>query len=364
MSYISPINRHVHYRGDEYSGYNFTELAFRDDQAVGVIAVIDKPNYKVNGKYPVDGEVIAKRIKNMAPLVEKYGVLYTTNIVATSDMNQVKNAIKVIERMNRFVKGFKLFTCRTTNTEEIEIIDPDQQKEFWNTISRAGYKRNVDMHLEDQTKFGPTPFDASKPITHSLYQNPEAELIQFEKQFGFAYDAGFEGLFVSLHTSSADVIELGEYLVRRHSPKFRVKFEVIWNHLLLDDSAYAIHGNFVKRNPPLRSKEIRERLLLKVLNGGAHYFASDHAPHSIERKTDKEKPASGDPVDLIYPFAVSEMRKYGVNESLLEDMLFHTANKDYFNGSLIPRLVDVEYHPEMWADYGHNSFSDIDGSNN
>ena len=43
MKYVSPIDPHVHLRGDEYTT-NFLEMGFDDARVVGLVAMIEQPN--------------------------------------------------------------------------------------------------------------------------------------------------------------------------------------------------------------------------------------------------------------------------------------------------------------------------------
>ena len=55
------------------------------------------------------------------------------------------------------------------------------------------------------------------------------------------------------------------------------------HYLVMDDSMLQEEGRF-KMNPPLRSKEDREALIVGILDGTIDMIATDHAPHSAEEK--------------------------------------------------------------------------------
>ena len=56
------------------------------------------------------------------------------------------------------------------------------------------------------------------------------------------------------------------------------------HYLVMDDSMLKEEGRF-KMNPPLRSKEDRDALILGLQDGTIDMIATDHAPHSTEEKS-------------------------------------------------------------------------------
>jgi len=73
--------------------------------------------------------------------------------------------------------------------------------------------------------------------------------------------------------------------MRAKSKGFPVTAEVLVGHLLLDDGAYETHGNLIRVNPPIRSREHQEALWEGITHGWIDSIATDHAPHSLEEKT-------------------------------------------------------------------------------
>jgi len=77
---------------------------------------------------------------------------------------------------------------------------------------------------------------------------------------------------------SADLIAWGK------AQGVRVTAETCPHYLLLDDSALADYNPNAKVNPPLRTPEDREALLLAVKSGVIDILATDHAPHAPHEK--------------------------------------------------------------------------------
>ena len=297
ITYTKPIDGHVHLRGDEYAHIrpSFAELAFRDAEAAGLAGLCEEPNAE---PYVVDKETALKRVAYIDTIKGK--TEHAMAVAITGDPIQIEKAIWTIWEMSRVPTG-KTFFSPTTKSEKLEIIVPQQQNKSWKVLSNTE-SGNItrEMHLEDKDTFQ-IEYDPLRPETHAYRQGPESEVIQFERQFGFAYDAKFKGIFLVKHTSNPETIQLGRKLVREKCPKFRVMYETTWHHMFLNiEEDYPLHGNWVKMNPPLRSKKLQEGLLESVIAGHTHTIGSDHAPHDPEQKIGLPY-KSGIPAILFYP---------------------------------------------------------------
>ncbi|ANZ69978.1 dihydroorotase [Pediococcus claussenii] len=71
-----------------------------------------------------------------------------------------------------------------------------------------------------------------------------------------------------------------------------VTAEVTPHHLLLDDSMIKTDDPAFKMNPPLRSYEDRQALLVGLIDGTIDAIATDHAPHTVEDKEGSFETAS------------------------------------------------------------------------
>jgi dihydroorotase len=60
--------------------------------------------------------------------------------------------------------------------------------------------------------------------------------------------------------------------------------EVLVAHLLLDDHAYAEHGNLIKLNPPIRPASDVAALWAGLMRGQIDILATDHAPHTADEQ--------------------------------------------------------------------------------
>ncbi|MBU0731766.1 dihydroorotase [Patescibacteria group bacterium] len=150
--------------------------------------------------------------------------------------------------------------------------------------------------------------DLNEPIKHSKIRSPEAAVSGIKKVLKFVKK--FNRATYFCHVSTETELEV---LVAAKEQGLPIYIEVTPHHLYLDESAYDEWGNFVKINPPLRTKKDNEALWLAVSSGIVDVIASDHAPHLPEEKAlDYANAPAGVPgVGQILPLmlnAVSEGR--------------------------------------------------------
>lgn len=93
------------------------------------------------------------------------------------------------------------------------------------------------------------------------------------------------------HVSSAETLKA----VRRGKrSRARITCEVTPHHFTLTDADVNDYNTHCKMNPPLRSSEDREALVVALADGTVDAIASDHAPHAIHEKiVEFEKAAFG-----------------------------------------------------------------------
>ncbi len=82
------------------------------------------------------------------------------------------------------------------------------------------------------------------------------------------------------HISTKESVEL---IRQAKTEGVNITCETGPHYILLDDSYLQEDGRF-KMNPPLRSPEDREAILMGILDGTIDCIATDHAPHSAEEK--------------------------------------------------------------------------------
>ncbi len=97
--------------------------------------------------------------------------------------------------------------------------------------------------------------------------------IELARECGCAYHV--------CHISTKESVEL---IRQAKADGVDITCETAPHYILLDDSYLQENGRF-KMNPPLRSPEDREAILMGILDGTIDCIATDHAPHSAEEKS-------------------------------------------------------------------------------
>lgn len=346
MKYVKPIDPHVHLRGEEYAGLDYMRHGFEDAKKVGLCAMLEMPNPvpQLTGPEAIDARIEAADVL-------RGDIFHGINAGLTNDLDQVRNISKHAQIGGR-ITALKIFF--THSTGNMGILDEDIQRKIWRTLADSGYIGPVMGHYEDEKAYT-GQFDYRDPVSHTFFQNAQAELVQVERQLRNAIDAKFRGTLYVCHISNPLTITLLEQ-EKRKDRKFQIVAECTFHHILLNYMDYHLHGNRVKMNPPIRSKERQEALLEAVLAGKIDVIGTDHAPHPVEKK-DSDKPPSGIPALLFWPQGIQVLQKAGINEKLLEDITFNNANRIFKLG------LDKQYFEYSgkadWSAYGYNPFERV-----
>ena len=107
------------------------------------------------------------------------------------------------------------------------------------------------------------------------------------------------------HVPTAEVLKT----IREYKEKgYKVACEVTPHHTLLTLEDGKKLGNFAKMIPPLQTNEDRLFLIEGMKNGWVDFYATDHAPHTMEEKESDNSP-SGVPGDDTYGNTVALLIK-------------------------------------------------------
>ena len=87
------------------------------------------------------------------------------------------------------------------------------------------------------------------------------------------------------HLSTAKETEL--FSNKKPLASKRITSEVCVHHLWFDDSQYDSKGSLIKWNPAVKTAEDRSGLWKALLDGRIDVVATDHAPHTLEEKSNK-----------------------------------------------------------------------------
>jgi len=169
--------------------------------------------------------------------------------------------IDEIEKMASMAIGFKLFMSETTSASGT-ATSPESL-----LASRHLAGRVVTVHAEDPGQFSAE--DCSDLHRHNLIRNIKAETEAVKRILAINTAARIN----LAHLTSRESVDMAQ---RR-----KASFEMTPHHILLDEGMPL--GALGKVNPPLRKKQIAEKLF-EVARTGRAIIASDHAPHALKEK--------------------------------------------------------------------------------
>lgn len=150
------------------------------------------------------------------------------------------------------------------------------------------------------------------------------------------------------HVSSAK--ELSLFTNKIPLKEKRITAEACIHHLWFSDEDYKAKGNFIKWNPSVKTAYDRDKIFEAVLNGTIDVVATDHAPHTIEEKSQSYlKAPSGGPLVQHSIQAMLEFHEQGKIslEKIVQKMSHNVAdcfkvnNRGYIREGYFADLVLV-----------------------
>lgn len=313
--YLLPgcIDDQVHFRepGLTHKAEIFTES--RAAVAGGITSFMEMPNTVPN---TVTQELLADKyaIASMRSLAN-----YSFFMGATND-----NMEEVLKTDPRNVCGIKIFMGSSTGNM---LVDNEQTLQ---TIF-SSTPMLIATHCEDEA---------------TIRRNMEA----FKAKYGDQITADMHPLIrtaEACYTSSSVAVELA----KKHNSRLhilhistaietdlfsntlplaekRITAEACIHHLWFSDKDYLEKGNWIKWNPAVKSEEDKDAILKAVLDDRIDVIATDHAPHTIQEKSQSYLQApSGGPLVQHALAAMLEMTKQGKIsiEKVVEKMAHNPA---------------------------------------
>jgi dihydroorotase len=196
-----------------------------------------------------------------------------------------------VEALGKVASGFKLYLAQTTG--DLAIPPDTNIVELLSKASRTGLP--IHVHAEDPLKFpsGSTPsdtdgWDRSRPMDSEISAIEKLALHPPEARLLVAHATSAEALHKALAVGAC--------------------VEATPHHLLLSASTFG--GPLNKVNPPLRPESVRKALWEEFKKGSVPVLASDHAPHSLSRKSlpFSEAPSGMPGVETMIPLMLERVR--------------------------------------------------------
>jgi dihydroorotase len=210
-----------------------------------------------------------------------------------------------IQRLKARCSGVKLYFDHSTGNQgaSVSVIE-----EAFKVCGELGIQ--IVAHCEDAQMNHDTADvfrndESIQPVVrrHSSMRpaESEAKAIQYAIDLARAHDSKIH----VAHLSTKQGIDL----VRQAKAEgLNVTCEVAPHHLFLTEDDYTTLGTLTKMNPPVRSQDHQEALWNGISDGTVDCISTDHAPHTLEEKTEGEplSAPSGVPgVETMIPLLLS-----------------------------------------------------------
>lgn len=276
------IDDQVHFRdpGLTHKGDMFTES--RAALAGGVTSFMDMPN---TNPQAITLEALEDKYKIAS---EKSLINYSFKIGATND-----NIDEVLKADPTKVCGIKIFMGSSTGNMLV-----DNEKSLRELFRRA--HMIISSHCEDEqtvrknSELYRKKYGEDIPVQfHPLIRSREACFISSSYAISLAKE--YNTKLHIFHLSTADEMKLfaGDIPLSEK----RITAEACVHHLWFDDTYYDKLGNLIKWNPAIKTRFDRDALRDAVNNNRIDIIATDHAPHTIEEKSNSYfKAPSGGPL--------------------------------------------------------------------
>jgi dihydroorotase len=282
--YLIPgaIDDQVHFRepGLTHKGEIYTEA--KAAVAGGVTSYMEMPN-------TVPSAVTKDKLEEKYNRASQCSLANYSFFMGTTNTN-IEELLKIDYSK---VCGVKIFMGSSTG--DMLVDDPNALEQVFSKVNaliathceddpmiKQNLKRIIDTYGEDL----PTYF-------HPIIRNDEA----CYKSSSFAVELAkkHNSRLHILHISTAK--ELSLFTNKIPLKEKRITAEACIHHLWFCDEDYKTKGNFIKWNPSVKTAYDRANIFEAVLNDTIDVIATDHAPHTIEEKSQSYlKAPSGGPL--------------------------------------------------------------------
>ena len=314
-NYLIPgaIDDQVHFREPGLTHKGNIASESRAAVAGGITSFIEQPNTIPNA---VTQEI----------LEEKYQIAAKTSFANYSFMmgGTNDNLEEILKTNPKNVAGIKLFLGSSTGNMLV-----DNQEALEKIFSST--KMLIAVHCEDETTIKNNleryklQFGDDIPVEmHHLIRSAEACYLSSSKAIELAKKTGAR-LHI-FHLSTAKEMDL--FTNKIPLEEKQITAEVCIHHLWFTNEDYKTKGNLIKWNPAVKTAEDREALWTALLDDRIDVIATDHAPHTLEEKSQSylNAPSGGPLVQhaVVAMFEAHHQGKISI-EKIVEKMCHNPA---------------------------------------
>ncbi|MDP2452699.1 MULTISPECIES: dihydroorotase [unclassified Kaistella] len=313
--YLLPgiIDDQVHFREPGLTWKGDIESESRAAIAGGITSFMEQPNTVPNA---VTQELLEEKYKIAA---EKSFANYSFLMGGTND-----NLEEVLKTNPRNVAGIKLFLGSSTGNMLVD--NPETLEKIFSST-----KMLIAVHCEDEatirknTEIAKQKYGEDIPVSqHHLIRSEEACFISSSKAIELAKKTGAR-LHI-FHVSTAKETELFRSDIPLKEKK--ITAEVCVHHLTFTNEDYETKGNFIKWNPSVKTQKDKDGLWAALLDDRIDVIATDHAPHTLEEKSQKylQAPSGGPLVQHALNIMLENFKKGKISlEKIVEKMCHNPA---------------------------------------
>jgi len=264
------IDAHVHLR-DEQKAYKEDFISGTTAAvAGGFTTVLDMPNNQ-----PLTNSV--ETLKNRLEIAKRRTLV---NVGLYSEFP--KNLTEISQIAGKGAIGFKLFMGN-----QVGGLNIDDDQALRDGFKAAGEVNTViAIHAEDrkqiihnEQKLKQAKQDRPKDFLSAHTEQVEVQAIERTLRVS-------EELDVRLHFCHVTSQQGLENIKAAKKAGKKITCEVTPNHLMLSSADIATYGMMAIMMPPLRDRVHQEALLQGINQGDIDIIGSDHAPHTIEEKSE------------------------------------------------------------------------------
>ena len=334
------IDDQVHFREPGLTHKGDIESESKAAIAGGTTSFIEQPNTVPNA---VTQELLEEKYKIAA---EKSYANYSFSMGGTND-----NLEEVLKTNPRNVAAIKLFLGSSTGNMLVD--NPEILEEIFSKV-----KMPICVHCEDETTIRKNTeiykekYGEDIPVKfHYLIRSEDACYLSSSKAVELAKKTGAR-LHI-YHLSTAKETELFRNDIPLKEKK--ITAEVCVHHLHFTNDDYETKGSLIKWNPAVKTETDKNGLWEALLDDRIDVIATDHAPHTLEEKSNKYlKCPSGAP---LVQHSLNVMLEYYKNgkislEKIVEKMchnpaiLFEIEKRGFIKKGYKADLVLVDLNKE------------------
>lgn len=310
--------------------------------AGGVTSFIEQPNTVPNA---VTQEILEEKYKIAA---DTSFANYSFMMGGTND-----NLDEVLKTNPRNVAGIKLFLGSSTGNM---LVDNEEvlEKIFSSTKMLIAVHCEDEQTIRENLEKAKDQFGDDIPVSqHPIIRSAEACYLSSSKAIKLAKKTGAR-LHV-FHVSTGKETELFDNNIPLEDKK--ITAEVCVHHLYFSAKDYGTKGNFIKWNPAVKSITDQEKIWEALLDDRIDVIATDHAPHTLEEKSQKYLQApSGGPLvqhSLITMLDFAKKGKISIEKVAQKMMhnpaiLFRIEKRGFVKEGFFADLALVDLNSEPW----------------